>query len=277
MIPKSNLHTHTTYCDGAASPRDIAEEAVRLGMESIGFSGHSLMLFLADECVTDDYEAFWMRDTDAYFREISALKAEFADKIAIFCGIEYDLFSRVNTSRFDYVIGALHYVKSGGMYLSVDESEAVLSRCAKEHFGGDMLSFAEAYFAQYERLVAMQPDIIAHFDLVAKYNEGGKMFDEGDPRYIAAGNAALDKLRESGAFLEINTGAMSRKTRSIPYPAPQFLTYWRQLGGEIVISSDSHRLDTLLFGFEDAVETAKACGFERVKVLTPQGFRDFKI
>ena len=37
----SNLHNHTTYSDGKFSVRENVEEALRIGMESIGFSDHS--------------------------------------------------------------------------------------------------------------------------------------------------------------------------------------------------------------------------------------------
>ena len=36
-----NYHTHTTYCDGKSTPEEIVLEAIRFGMDTIGFSGHS--------------------------------------------------------------------------------------------------------------------------------------------------------------------------------------------------------------------------------------------
>ena len=32
-----NYHTHTTYCDGKSTPEEIVLEAIRLGMDTIGF------------------------------------------------------------------------------------------------------------------------------------------------------------------------------------------------------------------------------------------------
>ena len=37
---KSNLHTHTTYCDGKSTPEQIVLSAIKHGFDSIGFSGH---------------------------------------------------------------------------------------------------------------------------------------------------------------------------------------------------------------------------------------------
>ena len=36
-----NYHTHTTFCDGKSTPEEIVLEAIRLGMDTIGFSGHA--------------------------------------------------------------------------------------------------------------------------------------------------------------------------------------------------------------------------------------------
>ena len=41
MIPLSNLHTHTHYCDGKYSPEEMVQAAIREGFVSLGFSGHS--------------------------------------------------------------------------------------------------------------------------------------------------------------------------------------------------------------------------------------------
>ena len=41
MIPLSNLHTHTHFCDGKDSPEEMVQAAIRAGFVSLGFSGHS--------------------------------------------------------------------------------------------------------------------------------------------------------------------------------------------------------------------------------------------
>ena len=36
----SNLHTHSTFCDGVNTPEEIVKSAVERGFSSVGFSGH---------------------------------------------------------------------------------------------------------------------------------------------------------------------------------------------------------------------------------------------
>ena len=113
---------------------------------------------------------------------------------------------------------------------------------------------------------------MGHFDLVTKFNEGGRLFDEADPRYLSAAREALDALTGRDVIFEINTGAMSRGYRSAPYPSPALLDFLRDRGGRICVTSDSHSASTILHAFPQARELAKSRGFREVWVLTKSGF-----
>jgi histidinol-phosphatase (PHP family) len=71
--------------------------------------------------------------------------------------------------------------------------------------------------------------------------------------------------------LEINTGGMARGYRKRPYPALFLLREWHDMGGRIIITSDSHRADTVIFGYKEAAEIAGAAGFARSTILTLSG------
>ena len=63
-------------------------------------------------------------------------------------------------------------------------------------FGGDIYTFAEEYYKRLARVVEKTNcDIIAHFDLVSKYNEVSNLFDENHPRYVKAWRAAASPPR----------------------------------------------------------------------------------
>ena len=36
-----NLHTHATFCDGKNTPEELIHEAIRMDMDSLGFSSHA--------------------------------------------------------------------------------------------------------------------------------------------------------------------------------------------------------------------------------------------
>ncbi len=93
-------------------------------------------------------------------------------------------------------------------------------------------------------------DIIGHFDLVSKFNERYGMFDENDPRYIKAWQAAADRLIESGKPFEINTGAISRGWKTDAYPSEAMRQYIREHGGSFILSSDGHKKETIMYAFD---------------------------
>lgn len=268
-----DLHTHTNLCDGKASPREMAEAALKAGLNTLGFSGHSFVAF-DPTCGMDAAAA------ETYRKEITALKAEFAPQLTVFMGIEKDVYGSFDTAPYDYAIVSGHYVPlPGGGFSAVDLSPEETQHAIDTCFSGDPYRYASTYYKGLVKHMMREEkaDIIGHFDLVTKFNEGGALFSEDDPRYRSAALMALEAAFIRCGRFEINTGAISRGWRSVPYPAPFLLRRIKELGGSIVLSSDSHSTATLLYGFADAAEYAKSCGFETADVLTKDGFVPVKL
>ena len=251
---RADFHVHTHYCDGRASPAQMTEAALAAGLEKLGFSGHSYTFFDETWCMS-------RAGTEAYRQEVRALREEYAGKLDILCGVEQDYYSGEPTEGYDYVIGSVHYVRAGRNYLPVDESPALLRAGAEKAFGGDLFAFAEAYYETVSRIPEIIGcSVIGHFDLIAKFNEKEPLFDESHPRYVAAWQRAADRLLESGLPFELNTGAIARGYRTLPYPAPEILRYLAARGARFLLSSDSHSPETLCFGFEAWRREAEAMG-----------------
>lgn len=246
-----DLHVHTNYSDGKNSPEEVVKSAIEKGMTCLGFSDHSYTFFDEVYCMTK-------ADTENYYDEISALKEKYKDKIKILCGIEQDIFATEPTDRYDYVIGSVHYIKIEDEYVPVDETPQKLTDAADKYFGGDIYKLTEIYFDTVAQVIEKtDADIIGHFDLISKFNEGGKMFDESDCRYVSVWKNAVDRLIPSGKPFEINTGAISRGYRTDPYPSREMAEYIRDKGGKFILSSDSHSADTLCFVFDRAGSIAE--------------------
>ena len=152
-------------------------------------------------------------------------------------------------------------VEKGGVYYPIDESADLIKNAADRAWGGDIYALVEDYYALEARIAEVTgADIIGHFDLITKFNEKQPLFDGSDPRYVAAAKAAADALIKSGVPFEINTGAMSRGWRSVPYPSESLMHYIAEHGGEFILSSDSHSKTTLDYGFDEAVRIAERAG-----------------
>ena len=94
-------------------------------------------------------------------------------------------------------------------------------------------------------------DIVAHFDIITKFNESDVLFDTTDPRYVRAAERALDVLCATPAKFEINTGAISRGYRSEAYPSVSLLEKIKVRGSSLILSSDCHAKENLLYRFDD--------------------------
>ena len=266
-----NLHTHTTFCDGKNTPEEMVRSAVSLGMDSLGFSGHAPMAE-PNDWVMD------RADIPRYRGEVLRLREEYAGQIELFLGMEMDFYSPPMPGPWDYLIGSVHLVKKDGAELMVDYTAEDFCRSVEQYYGGDFYAFAEDYY----RLVGGVAErtgcqIVGHFDLITKFNEGDRLFDTGHPRYVSAAMGALEALRGKDVIFEINTGAMSRGYRTGPYPSPALLRAMRDMGLPICITGDSHSAETLLYGFDQAMELVHSCGYEERMVLTRQGFQSIKI
>lgn len=121
------------------------------------------------------------------------------------------------------------------------------------------------------RLAQQKPTILGHIDLITKLNQDGAFFDETAPRYRGAALTALHAADPAVTPLEINTGAVRRDYRKTPYPAPFLLKEWRAMGGMVILTSDAHSADAILFGYDLAAEVALAAGFTETAILTKDG------
>ena len=255
-----DFHVHSTCCDGKNTLEEMVRAAIDLKMTRIGFSGHAYTSFSEVYCMS-------LEDTEKYARDIAELKEKYKDKIEILCGLEMDYFSDKPQIKTDYLIGSVHYVKKDGKFLDVDSAEEHFKSYVESYFDGDYYAYAEEYYALVGDVInKTNADIVGHFDLMCKFNEGNRLFDTQNPRYIAAARAAIDKLILCGKPFEINTGAISRGYRTEAYPEIQFLKYIAEKGGRVILSSDSHSANTLCYKFEEYERIAKDIGFKNLKL-----------
>lgn len=254
-----DFHVHSSFCDGKNTLEEMVRAAIDLNMARMGFSGHAYTAFNNTYCMS-------LEHTKQYAEDIALLKEKYKDKIEILCGLEMDYFSEEPQIETDYRIGSVHFVKSGENYLEVDNGEAIFANDVKQYFNGDFYAYAKEYFALVGDVIAKtKADIVGHFDLVTKFNEGGRFFDTAKPEYVAAAKNAIDRLIPFGKPFEINTGAISRGYRKEAYPELQLLRYIAEKGGRVILSSDSHSAEMLCFEFEKYEALAKELGFADLK------------
>lgn len=271
MIYKQNLHTHTVFCDGKDTPEEMVLTAIEKGFDSIGFSGHSSMYYAPKNGMSPD-------GTQSYKDCIHELKTEYADKLKIFCGIEFDMYSGIDLSDYDYRIGAVHYLKKDGQVIPMDRTQQVVQDVINNHFGGDGMAYAKHFYETLARLPEYGSfDIVAHFDLLSKHSENIMFFDESSKQYRNAALEAMSALRGKIPYFEVNTGAIARGYRTTPYPAPFLIDEFKNMGFGALITSDCHNREMLDCHYNEALQLLRTHGFEEIYILTEDGFKGEKI
>ncbi len=243
-LAKIDLHTHSSFCDGACSPEELVRGAIDKGLDTLGIVVHSYVDF-DPECSVE------YAKIPEFIGEIARLREKYSGKIKLLAGLEEDYYTTRAGSGYDYKIGSVHYLKLGGEYLALDLSRELLCDIVNRHFGGDFYSLCREYYRLVGEIAEKTgADIVGHIDLITKFNEGGCLFDTESPRYVEAYRGAVDRLIRSGAIFEINVGAISRGYRRTPYPERQIFDYIKKQGGRFILSGDAHSTEGIGYNTE---------------------------
>ena len=256
-----DLHTHSLFDDGSATLEDMVLSAVRCGLSSIGFSGHSPMAG-ADWTIQQER-------LPAYFSQARALQKQYRGVISIFCGMEWDLSTPLPEEETDYLIGSQHLLGSGPDAFEIDYYRERTLEGVAHLFSGDYAAAEDAYYAGFEALLnEPRARIVGHYDIITKFDEEHRLFRYAPPSALDM----MEKLVKADKVFEVNTGAIHRIGRLTPFPSVPLLQALHEMNGKVTLSSDSHRTDTLLFAFDAQLRTLRECGFREIWLLGEDGF-----
>ena len=278
---KANLHTHSKYCDGHASLKEVAETAVRKGFSILGFSSHAPVPF---------ENAFSIKDEKAlaqYVEEIRVLKKAYADKIKIYLSLEIDYIPDITvpfkefSSKYnlDYTIGSVHLVKNsndelwfidGPKHEIYDEG---LSNC----FGGDIYAAVRAYYRQVnEMLTTQNPDMVGHIDKIKMHNKG-RYFEEDEAWYVKLIDETLDYVKANDAVMEVNTRGIYRgRSRSL-FPGVAVLRKARKKNIPVSLNSDAHKPHELDGYYPEAQTILQDAGYREVYYFEDGSWKAFPL
>lgn len=92
----SDIHVHTTFCDGKNSAEEMISEAISKDFVSLGFSGHSYTSFDDGWCMSEE-------DTEKYIETILSLRKKYSGTIDILLGTERDFFADEDRHTYNYI------------------------------------------------------------------------------------------------------------------------------------------------------------------------------
>ena len=209
-----------------------------------------------------------------YLQEVFRLKETYKNQTTIYTGLELDFYSDLNWEPYDYLIASVHYIIKDGICYPVDHSLPQQLDCIKTAFGGDVLAMTSYYYDLVcENVERVKPTFIGHFDVITKFGQ----MPENDEAYISIARHALKRAIKTCPYIEVNTGAIARGLRTIPYPSRDLLKTILEENGEVLLSSDSHHRNNLIFHFDESVELLKNVGFDHINIFNGKGFEKVTI
>lgn len=258
----SNLHTHSSFSDGKHSMEENVLSAIEKNMLSLGFSDHSFTACDPSYCMHEEQYG-------DYLKTIAHLKETYADRISIYTGMELDYYSDLDPCGYDYIIASVHYIVKNGICYPIDHSPKQQKDCIANAFGGDILAMAKCYYDMLcEHIERIKPTVVGHFDVITKFS----LMPEDDEAYREIARQALKRAIKTCPYIEVNTGAISRGWRKDLYPNWYLLQTILDEGGEVLLSSDSHHRDNLIYYFDETVDILKQAGFDHICVFNGTGF-----
>jgi histidinol-phosphatase (PHP family) len=259
-----DYHLHTKHCGHANGDlEDYILYAIKIGLEEIGFSGHTPFEYLPDNG-SIPREKYGMSETklEWYFSEIENLQAKYSEQIKIKKGMEIDymawnkeaIFNFIHqiSERVDYIIGSIHMIKSPGIGIwSIDDSKFIKNY---KILGVD--NVYNQYLDELTELVRSgMYDIIAHFDLVKKFG----FRPENKDLYLDRVNNILDLIKKREIVVEFSTAGYRKKVNE-NYPEEAIIKAIIERKIPVVMNSDSHNPSEVGFMFKENLEFLKKLG-----------------
>jgi len=173
-----------------------------------------------------------------------------------------------HASQLDFLLGSIHHVHT--IPIDFDHPTYHLARAACSPQTDSQL-FADYFDAQHDMLQALQPQVVGHFDLIRLLSAA----PDADWRTLTTSRGErlwtriernLAFARSYGGLLEINTSAWRKGLRD-PYPRREIVEAWRGLGGDVVVSDDSHSVAQVGTNYGRLKGFLTECGVERVAFL----------
>ncbi len=267
----TNYHGHCHYCDGKLPPEEHVRQAIRNGMPALGISSHAPV----------DFSSSWAmppRRLPDYVAEMRQLRAQYADQIQLYMGLEVDYIPHriqvrsphILAAGLDYTVGSVHFVDAyaDGTPWEIDGPHAGFLKGLHAIFGGDAVAVVKRFYALNREMIREGcPDVVGHLDKIKMQSEGGVLFDEHADWYRAEVLATLEEIQTAGTIVEVNTRGAYKKRVGGTYPSPWILERMFARKIPVCLNSDAHHPDELERDFDIAAAQLLQIGYRELWVL----------
>ena len=254
-LPKVDYHMHTPLCGHASGePQEYVEQALKMGLEEIGFSDHAPLVSHEDARYTMNFSQLPL-----YHQMIEKVQKQYKD-FTIKLGLEADYVPGFEKETkkildgypYDFVIGSVHFIDRWAF----DDPEEKIKWRDKD---------INTVYRDYYRLLRQSAesglfDILGHVDLVKKFGHRASVDLTGEVERTA------EVFKRTGITVEINTSGLRKPVNEI-YPSPEVLKIYQGHGVPVTFSSDSHEPKDVGRDYDKAHALALAAGYKEYNVF----------
>lgn len=257
----ATYHNHSIYSDGKEAPSQIAETAMRFGIDELGLSDHFVLHPLGNP---PDW-AMMPEALEAYINELLQLREYMKERNGpmIRIGLEVDWFpghagplrELLDPLPLDYVIGSVHFTGN----FTIDGSAARWATLSDDERNDIHLEYWRRMKSLAESSVF---DIVAHIDLTKKFGFYPTHAVESEVNDLI--DDALDAIAaQKSLVVEVNTAGWYKPCADA-YPSEAIVAKCKARNIPMTISADAHRSDHLLRDFDKAAERLRAAGYTEI-------------
>src|SRR5215217_1019216 len=230
------------------------QAAIEAGVTEIAFTDH------VDHVPADPGYGYYR--VDEYLREVDRIRDQFSGELTVLRGAEIDYnegtteeverFVTAYGSKFDFVIGSVHYAADGAMIFPDYFTPRTMDDVFLPYFDQVRKAVETGWF-----------DVIGHLDLPKRYAPKTHR-DYGPGRYRENLESIFDAMIERGVGFEINTSGL-RQTPKTSMPGPAVVRWYTDRGGRLITTgTDSHAAQTVGSGLRKTLQMLTLCGIDSV-------------
>lgn len=247
---KYDYHTHTCFSEDSEAPvDDMINAAIERGVAELAITDHY-------DPDYPDPEFEFIPDFPEYHKMLMEKQEEYAGRIKIVKGIEIGIQDGETIEKcreaahafpYDFIVGSFH------CFCGYDLYTADYSKMEEKQVLPDFYTFMHTCLSQYKCY-----DVVGHFNVIDRYVP----FELDYSNCMDICEAVMKIIVEDGKGIEINTSSFRYGMGDRTHAASEFLTMYREMGGEIVtIGSDAHKPQDMAADWERAAEILRNHGF----------------
>lgn len=253
-----HVHTNNSF-DSKEALKDYCERAIELGVKEIAFTEHF------DLNPKDESNGFF--SYQKYFSEICEVREMYSGRIRIISALELGephLYVKehkefIQDKEFEILIGSVHFIGQ----------ELLKRKYGEEENAKDIYL---TYFEEVLRAInEAEFNILGHLDVIKRYVP--KRYGRYNPYLFRESIEEILKVAiKKDIALEINSSGL-RQSSNEPLPSYEIFSWYRKLGGKLVVfGSDAHKAVDLAGGYKLLEEAILTLGFKGFAKLENKSF-----